>query len=92
LNKSNFQFNVLDAASNVSVIKSEYSKAFNEYRRVNKRLKQLVEAEKQAISDKDYITFQLKDFEGVSLEELNENIRLILKGKLKGRTLVNLGS
>jgi len=73
LNKSNFQFNVLDAASNVSVIKSEYSKAFTEYRRINKRLKQLVEAEKQAISDKDYITFQLKDFEGVSLEELNEN-------------------
>jgi len=28
----------------------------------------------------------------ISLEELNENIQLILKGKLKGRTLVNLGS
>jgi DNA repair protein RecN (Recombination protein N) len=73
LNKNSFQFDVLDASSEVSTIKEDYIQAFHAYKYLDKKLKQLIKSEQQANSDKDFITFQLKDFEGISLEDLNES-------------------
>ena len=73
LNKNSFQFDVLDASSEVSTIKEDYIQAFHAYKYLDKELKQLIKSEQQANSDKDFITFQLKDFEGISLEDLNES-------------------
>ena len=73
LNKNSFQFDVLDASSQVSTIKGDYIQAFHGYKSLDKKLKQLIKSEQQANSDKDFITFQLKDFEGVALEGLNES-------------------
>jgi len=93
LNKSSFQFDVLDVVSGVTVIKFDYTKAFNEYKALNKQLKHLIDTEQQAILDRDFITFQLKDFEGVALEELNENdIEQELNMLSNAEDIINLSS
>lgn len=73
LNKNSFQFDVLDASSEASAIKGDYIQAFYAYKSLDNKLKHLIESERQANSDKDFIIFQLKDFEGVDLESLNES-------------------
>ena len=73
LNKSSFQFDVLDASSKASTIKGDYLQVFNAYKSLANKLKQLIESERQANSDKDFIIFQLKDFEGIDLESLSES-------------------
>ena len=73
LNKSSFQFDVLDASCEASTIKEDYIQAFHTYRSLDKKLKYLIESEQQANSDKDFIAFQLKDFEGVDLGSLSES-------------------
>ena len=73
LNKSSFQFDVLDASSEASNIKGDYIQAFYAYKSLDNKLKHLIESERQANSDKDFIIFQLKDFEGVDLESLSES-------------------
>ena len=73
LNKNSFQFDVLDASSEASTIKGDYLQEFNTYKSLANKLKQLIESERQANSDKDFIIFQLKDFEGVDLESLSES-------------------
>jgi len=73
LNKSSFQFDVLDASSEASNIKGDYVQAFHAYKSLDKKLQHLIESERQAIADKDYLLFLLKDFEGVDLVSLNES-------------------
>ena len=73
LNKNSFQFDVLDASIQASTIKGDYIQAFQAYKSLDKKLIHLIEYEQQANSDKDFIVFQLKDFEGVDLESLSES-------------------
>ena len=73
LNKSSFQFDVLDASSEASNIKGDYLLAFHAYKSLHKKLQRLIESERKANADKDYILFQLKDFEGLDLEDLSES-------------------
>jgi DNA repair protein RecN (Recombination protein N) len=73
LNKSSFQFDVLDASSKASGIKGDYLHSFYAYKSLANKLKYLIESERQANSDRDFILFQLKDFEGLDLESLSES-------------------
>ena len=73
LNKSSFQFDVLDASSKASAIKGDYIHAFYAYKSLANKLKSLIESERQANADRDFIIFQLKDFEGVGLDCLIES-------------------
>lgn len=73
LNKNSFQFDVLDASSQVLDIKRDYKEAFYEYKSLGNKLKQLIESEQQANSENDFIVFQLKDFEGIDLKSLSES-------------------
>ena len=73
LNKSSFQFDVLDASSKASNIKGDYLQAFHTYKSLQNKLQRLIESERKAIADKDYLLFQLKDFEGLDLESLSES-------------------
>ena len=73
LNKSSFQFDVLDASSKASKIKGDYLQAFHAYKSLHNKLQRLIESERKANADKDFIIFQLKDFEGLDLESLSES-------------------
>ena len=73
LNKSSFQFDVLDASSKASKIKGDYLQEFHAYKFLHNKLQRLVESERKANADKDFIIFQLKDFEGLDLEGLTES-------------------
>ena len=73
LNKSSFQFDVLDASSKSSNIKGDYLKEFHAYKSLYNKLQRLIESERKANADKDFIIFQLKDFEGLDLESLSES-------------------
>ena len=73
LNKSSFQFDVLDASSKSSNIKGGYLKEFRAYKSLYNKLQRLIESERKANADKDFIIFQLKDFEGLDLESLSES-------------------
>ena len=73
LNKSSFQFEVLDASSKSSNIKGDYLKEFRAYKSLYNKLQRLIESERKANADKDFIIFQLKDFEGLDLESLSES-------------------
>ncbi len=73
LNKSSFQFEVLDASSKSSNIKGGYLKEFRAYKSLYNKLQRLIESERKANADKDFIIFQLKDFEGLDLESLSES-------------------
>ncbi|MDB4344278.1 DNA repair protein RecN [bacterium] len=73
LNKSSFQFDVFDASSKASAIKGGYLHAFYAYKSLANKLEYLIESERQANSDRDFIIFQLKDFEGLDLESLSES-------------------
>jgi DNA repair protein RecN (Recombination protein N) len=73
LNKNSFQFNVLDASIEASNVKGEYIQAFHAHKSLDKKLKDLIKSEQKANSDKDFIVFQLKDFEGVNLKNLSQS-------------------
>ena len=73
LNKSSFQFDVLDASSKASNIKGDYIKEFHAYKSLHNKLQHLIESERKANADKDFIIFQLKDFEGLDLESLSDS-------------------
>jgi len=73
LNKSSFQFDVLDACSKASNIKGDYIKEFHAYKSLHNKLQHLIESERKANADKDFIIFQLKDFEGLDLESLSDS-------------------
>ena len=73
LNKSSFQFDVLDASSKASNIKGDYHKEFHAYKSLHNKLQRLIESERKVNADKDFIIFQLKDFEGLDLESLSES-------------------
>lgn len=73
LNKSSFQFDVLDASIKASNIKGDYLQAFHTYKSLHNKLQHLIESERKANADKDFIIFQLKDFEGLDLESLSES-------------------
>ena len=73
LNKSSFQFDVLDASSKASKIKGDYLQEFHAYKSLHNKLQSLIESERKANADKEFIIFQLKDFEGLGLESLSES-------------------
>ncbi len=71
LNKSDFQFNVLDAGCGTKKEKGAYLKAYSAYLSVKKELEQLKEDEAKANSEKDYLEFQLKDLNVLPLEDMD---------------------
>lgn len=82
LNKTSFQFDVLDAASSTQKIKQEYTIAYNQFKTLQQELQVLLEEENKANTDKDYFTFLLKDFEAIDiasidLNELEEEFKLL---------------
>ncbi len=93
LNKSSFQFDVLDASSKSSNIKGDYLKEFHAYKSLYNKLQRLIESERKANADKDFIIFQLKDFEGLDLESLSESdIEVELSLLSNAEEVINLSS
>jgi len=66
-----FHLSVVDAYAQHDVAMAEYQKEFKNYLQEQRLLERLVEQEKSALSDFDYLTFQVKELEEINLEEQN---------------------
>jgi len=66
-----FHLSVVDAYAQHEVTLAAYKKEFRTYQQEQKLLEQLIEKEKSALSDFDYLAFQVKELEEIDLEEQN---------------------
>lgn len=71
LNKNTFQADVLDAISGSIECKKKYLGFYKQYTNIVSEIERLKEKESQAIEDKNYFEFLLKDFEGIDFDNLN---------------------
>lgn len=74
LAESSFQLNVLDDFIDKPELLSNYKIVHDRYNSLSKRINQLIELNDQAIKDEDYLTYQLEEFNSISLnpEDFNE--------------------
>ena len=68
LNKSDFQLSTLDAFSGVSTEVDDYKKAYKNYLKKLNQLNQLIEEERKAKADQDFLTFQFTELEEADLK------------------------
>lgn len=80
LNKLQFQLEALDAYINQGSHLQNYRKVFHEYEANGIELKQLIQAEKEARFDQDYVQFQFNELETANLS-VEETDKLIEKEK-----------
>jgi len=73
LNNPEFQLGVIDAYAKAIEEKKEYVKAFNSYSTDQKRLKELEESLAQDKREMDFVAFQLKEFDEINLDQIEEN-------------------
>jgi DNA repair protein RecN (Recombination protein N) len=72
LNESEFQLSVLDAYASHKTTVAEYRQFFLRYKSVLKELEELVSKENEAVKEKDYLEFQLKEMLDANLVEGEE--------------------
>ncbi len=68
LNKSDFQYQVLDAASNSIPLFNDYRTLLKKYNAVKTEIENLLALEQKANSERDYISFQLEELSKIDLE------------------------
>lgn len=66
---SSFQLNVTDALANHSELLHSYRENFNHYRQLQNTLNDLLEKEKQASAEFDFIQFQYEELNNANLKE-----------------------
>ncbi|MFI3322670.1 MAG: DNA repair protein RecN [Rikenellaceae bacterium] len=67
LSQENFQTSVVDAVAQNELLLDEYTKYFNELRRLKLRVKKLREDSAKNILDYDYIKYQYEELEGANI-------------------------
>lgn len=72
---SEYQINVIDSFASTIEEVSLFKKKYESFIELNEQLKQLIEQEKTAKSDLDYINFQIEEISSLNLKE-NEQIEL----------------
>ncbi|MCZ4409547.1 DNA repair protein RecN [Cryomorphaceae bacterium 1068] len=72
LNNPDFQLEVIDAFAKAGREKKNYLKAFNSYATAQKKLKELEENLAQDRREMDFVTFQLKEFDEINLDQIEE--------------------
>lgn len=72
LNESEFQLSVLDAYASHKSTMTEYKQKFIRYKNVTKELDDLIVKENEAVKEKDYLDFQLKEMLEANLVEGEE--------------------
>lgn len=68
LNQEGFQLNVLDLLAHDESLLHEYQHAYNEWKRIDKELKDLIEQAARNREEEEYIRFQLDQLDEASLE------------------------
>lgn len=68
LNQEGFQLNVLDLLAHDETLLHEYQHAYNEWKRIDKELKDLIEQAARNREEEEYIRFQLDQLDEASLE------------------------
>ena len=68
LNKSDFQYQVLDSVSNSLPLFTDYRLLLNDYNKVTAAINDLLALEQKANSERDYINFQLEELSKIDLE------------------------
>lgn len=68
LNKLNFQLSVVDAFAGHSETLNEYKSLFKKYKQLKSELALLIEEEKKAASEQDYLNFQFNELEEAALQ------------------------
>lgn len=69
LNKEGFQLNVLDILAHNEASLETYHQLYNEWKRLDKELNELIVQAEQNKSDEDYIRFQLEQLEEANLRQ-----------------------
>lgn len=69
LNQEGFQLNVLDLLAHDESLLHEYQHAYNEWKRIDKELKDLIEQAARNREEEEYIRFQLDQLDEASLEQ-----------------------
>lgn len=81
LNTSNFQYEVLDVASNAQSKLKEYQEVLFKYESSLKELEELKDIQQKANAEQDYIRFQLEELSNVDLsidkEEIEQEYNLL---------------
>lgn len=81
INTANFQYQVLDVASNSQKVLNEYLVELKSFDLVKKKISELEELQQKAIAEQDYIKFQLEELSAVDLsldkEELEQEYNLL---------------
>ncbi len=72
LNESEFQLSVLDAYASHKTTLSEYKQKYLRYKNIVKELEDLIKKENEAVKEKDYLEFQLKEMLEANLVEGEE--------------------
>ncbi len=75
LNEGNFQLSVVDAFAGHEKKIAEYNSGFNQFKKIEKELNELIEKEKQAKKETDYFQFQFNELEDANLR-LDEQLKL----------------
>jgi len=73
LNNPDFQLGVIDAYAKAMDEKKNYAKAYNSYSASQKKLKELEEKLAQDNREMDFVAFQLKEFEEINLDQIEED-------------------
>ena len=81
INTANFQYQVLDVASNSQKVLNEYLVELKSFDLVKKKISELEELQQKAIAEQDYIKFQLEKLSAVDIsldkEELEQEYNLL---------------
>lgn len=72
LNESEFQLSVLDAYASHKTVINDYRQKFLRYRSVVKEIEELTARENEAVKEKDYLEFQVKEIMDAQLIEGEE--------------------
>ncbi len=67
-----FQLKILDIHADSKALRENYTSSFNELQKLRKKLKTLESLEQQALQEKDYLEFQLKELEEIDLDNLEQ--------------------
>lgn len=68
LNKSNFQLSVVDAFAGHPELLIDYKSHFKKYKQLKSELADLLEVERKAVSEQDYLQFQFNELEDAALQ------------------------
>ncbi len=82
INESDFQINIVDQYAANFELKSEYLKTYNDYKRVNSQLSNLITKQSKASADKDYYSFLYNEIELIKLlpneiENLEQEFKIL---------------